>query len=153
MCFWKSANRLGCYRRAWYRRNVFALFTPLNNSRKNCKAVWKIWTINVAIYFDKNPVKNVFFWWTFFGMKWKILILIWNGYLKWRIILRSLQETKRKKLSNLSKYAEIKKLVLDRFREHLPPFEFKTDFTSFCESMSGLWQNLHSSHMEWIKQF
>ena len=39
LCFWKSANRLGCYRRAWYRRNYFALFTPLNNLWKNGKAM------------------------------------------------------------------------------------------------------------------
>ena len=45
-----------------------------------------------------------------------------------------MRETKRRKLSNLSKHAEIKKLVLVRFREHLPHFEFKVDFTSFCES-------------------
>ena len=44
---------------------------------------------------------------------------------------RKLQETKRKKLSNLSKNAEIKKLVLAGFREHLPRFEFKVHFTSF----------------------
>ena len=44
---------------------------------------------------------------------------------------RKLQETKRKNLSNLSKNVEIKKLVLARFREHLPHFEFKVDFTSF----------------------
>ena len=44
---------------------------------------------------------------------------------------RKLQETKHKNLSNLSKNAEIKKLVLARFREHLPHFEFKVDFTSF----------------------
>ena len=44
---------------------------------------------------------------------------------------RKLQETKREKLSNLSKNAEIKKLALARFREHLPHFKFKFDFTSF----------------------
>ena len=41
---------------------------------------------------------------------------------------------KREKLSNLSKNADIKKLALARFREHLPHFKFKFDFTSFCES-------------------
>ena len=39
LCFWRSVNRLGCYRRAWYRRKVFALGTPLNNSQKNGETV------------------------------------------------------------------------------------------------------------------
>ena len=57
---------------------------------------------------------------------------------------RKLQETKRKKLSNLSKNAEIKKLVLARFKKHLPHFEFKVDFTSFCESRCQDFDNIHT---------
>ena len=64
-----------------------------------------------------------------FDLKW--LFKVRNHLEKFE---RKLQETKRKKLSNLSKNAEIKKLVLARFKEHLPHFEFKVDFTSFCES-------------------
>ena len=55
-----------------------------------------------------------------------------------------MQETKRKKLSNLSKNAEIKKFVLARFREHLPHFEFKVDFTSFCESRCQDFDNIYT---------
>ena len=44
---------------------------------------------------------------------------------------RNFQETKRKKLSNLSKNVGMKKLVLARFKEYLPHFEFKVDITSF----------------------
>ena len=47
---------------------------------------------------------------------------------------RKMLTEKCKKLSNLSKNAEIKKLVIARFRKHLAHFEFKVDFTSFCES-------------------
>ena len=52
---------------------------------------------------------------------------------------RKLQETKREKLRNLSKNAEIKKLALDRFKKYLPCCKFKVDFTSF-------WVNIHILH-------
>ena len=75
-----------------------------------------------------------------------------NFHLKWLFKVRNhlekferkLQETKRKKISNLSKNAEIKKLVLARFREHLPHFEFKVDFTSFCDSRCQDFDNIHT---------
>ena len=46
-----------------------------------------------------------------------------------------MQETKRKTLRKLSKKAQIKKLALARFREHLPYFKFKVDFTLFCDNI------------------
>ena len=97
-CFWKSVNRFGCYRRGSFRKKVkcFPLGTPLKNSRMNDEAVLKIWTINAAIYSYRNTVRNFFLWWTVFGKKYKILILIWHGCLKWQIILRSLREGCRK---------------------------------------------------------
>ena len=55
-----------------------------------------------------------------------------------------MQEAKRKKLSNLSKNAEIKKLILARFRENLPHFEFRVDFTYFCESRCQDFDNIHT---------
>ena len=55
-----------------------------------------------------------------------------------------MQEAKCKKLSNLSKSAEIKKLVLARFREYLPHFEFKVDSTSFCEYRCQDFDNIHT---------
>ena len=57
---------------------------------------------------------------------------------------RMSEETKRKKLSNLSKNADIKKLVFARFRENSPHFEFKIDFTSFCESRCQDFDNIHT---------
>ena len=57
---------------------------------------------------------------------------------------RMSEETKRKKLSNLSKNADIKKLVFPRFRENSPHFEFKIDFTSFCESRCQDFDNIHT---------
>ena len=74
-----------------------------------------------------------------FDLKW--LFKVRNHLKKFE---RKLQETKRKKLSNLSKNAEIKKLVLARFKEHLPHFEFKVDFTSFCESQCQDFDNIHT---------
>ena len=69
-----------------------------------------------------------------------------NFYLKWLFKVRNyieklerkLQETKRKKLKNISKNAEIKKFPLARFREYLPHFKFKVDFTSFCDNTHDL---------------
>ena len=58
-----------------------------------------------------------------FNFDWKWLFKLRNHLEK---VERKLQETKLKKLSNLSKNTEIKKLVLARFREHLPHFEFKS---------------------------
>ena len=72
-----------------------------------------------------------------FDLKW--LFKVRNHLEKFE---RKLQETKRKILSNLSKNAEIKKLVLARFKEHLPHFEFKVDFTSFCESRCQDFDNI-----------
>ena len=66
---------------------------------------------------------------------------MWNHLEK---LEKNLQETKRKKLRNLSKNAEIKKLVLARFRDHLPHFEFKVDFTSFCESQCLDFDNINT---------
>ena len=66
-------------------------------------------------------------------MKWLLKV---RNYLK--KLERKLQETKRKKLRNLLKNAEIKKLALARFREHLPHFEFKVDFTSFCDNTHNI---------------
>ena len=147
-CFWKSVNRLGCYRKAWYRKKVFALGTLLKNSQKNGAVALKIWTINAAIYFYRNTVRNSFFLMDSFWDE----IKDFNFDLKWLFKVRNhlekferkLQETKRKKLSNLSKNAEIKKLVLARFKEHLPHFEFKVDFTSFCESRCQDFDNIHT---------
>ena len=68
-----------------------------------------------------------------FDLKWLFKV---RNYLE--KLERKLQETKRKKLRNLSKNAEIKKLALARFREHLPHFKFKVDFTSFCDNIHNL---------------
>ena len=64
-----------------------------------------------------------------------------NFDLKWLFKVRShpeklerkLQETERKKLRNISKNIEIKKLVWARFREH---FKVKVDFT--CDNIGNL---------------
>ena len=57
---------------------------------------------------------------------------------------RKLQETKCKKLSNLSKNSKIKQFVVARFREHLPHSEFKVYFTSFCECRCQDFNNIHT---------
>ena len=39
---------------------------------------------------------------------------------------------KQKKLSNLSGKFSLKKMVFEPFNEHLPHFQFKADFLSYC---------------------
>ena len=63
-----------------------------------------------------------------------LIIVIINLIMNEEEQSRKMLTEKCKKLSNLSKNAEIKKLVIARFRKHLAHFEFKVDFTSFCES-------------------
>ena len=65
-----------------------------------------------------------------FDLKW--LFKVRNYFEK---LERKFQETKHKKLRNFSKNAEIKKLALARFKEHLPHFKFKVDFSSFCDNI------------------
>ena len=44
-------------------------------------------------------------------------------------------KTKRKKLANLSRNSHLKKMVLERFDDRLPHFQFKWDFLSYCNSL------------------
>ena len=61
-----------------------------------------------------------------------------NVDLNWLIKVRSHldkiekkhEKFKRKKLSSLSRNSSLKKMVFERFNEHLPHFQFKSDF--FC---------------------
>ena len=41
----------------------------------------------------------------------------------------------RKKLASLSRNSHLKRMVLQRFDEHLPHFQFKQDFLSYCSSL------------------
>ena len=122
--------------------------TLLKNSQRNGEVALKIWTINARDLLLQEHCKKLFL----------LMDSVWdeikdfNFDLKWLFKVRNhlekferkLQETKRKKLSNLSKNAEIKKLVLARFKEHLPHFEYKVDFKSFCESRCQDFDNIHT---------
>ena len=61
-----------------------------------------------------------------------------SGYLKVKTHLDKLEKIqskiKRKKLRNMSTNSLLKKMVLERFDEHLPFFKFKYDFNAFCYS-------------------
>ena len=50
---------------------------------------------------------------------------------------------KWKKLRNMSTNSLLKKMVLERFDEHLPFFKFKYDFSAFCSKFSDF-ENLHT---------
>ena len=48
------------------------------------------------------------------------------------------QRIKRKKLSFLSGNSSVKKMIFEPFYEHLPHFQFKVDFLSYCNSVQNL---------------
>ena len=83
--------------------------TSRKKSWKNGESVWKVWTVNAAIYFC--AVINFFLMDSFwneirdFDFDLKSLLKVRNYLEK---LEKRLQETKHKKLKNLSKHAEIK---------------------------------------------
>ena len=54
------------------------------------------------------------------------------------------QRIKQKKLSNLSGNSSFKKMVFERFNEHLPHFQFKADFLSYCNSQCPAFENIYT---------
>ena len=54
------------------------------------------------------------------------------------------QRIKQKKLSNLSGNSSFKKTVFERFNEHLPHFQFKADFLSYCSSQCPEFENIYT---------
>ena len=51
-------------------------------------------------------------------------------------------KTKQKKLASLSRNSDLKRMVLERFDEHLPHFQFKLDFLPYCNSLCLECENL-----------
>ena len=51
-------------------------------------------------------------------------------------------KTKRKKLASHSRNSHLKRMVLERFHEHLLHFQFKLDFLSYCNSQCQEFENL-----------
>ena len=54
------------------------------------------------------------------------------------------QRIKQKKLSTLSGNSSVKKMVFERFYGHLPHFQFKIDFLSYCSSQCPEFENLYT---------
>ena len=71
-----------------------------------------------------------------------------SGYLKVKTHLDKLEKIqskiKRKKLRNMSTNSLLKKMVLERFDEHLPFFKVKYDFNVFCYSKFHDFENLYT---------
>ena len=75
-----------------------------------------------------------------------------NVNLNWLIKVRSHldkiekihEKVKRKKLSSLSRNLSLKKMVFGRFNEHLPHFQFKSDFHLYCNSQCPNFENLYT---------
>ena len=51
-------------------------------------------------------------------------------------------KNKRKKLPSPSINSQLKRMVLKRFHEHLPHFQFKSDFLLYCNSLCAELENL-----------
>ena len=51
-------------------------------------------------------------------------------------------KTKWKKLASLSRNSHLSRMVLERFDEHLPHFQFKSDFLSYCNFLCPEIENL-----------
>ena len=58
------------------------------------------------------------------------------------------QRIKQKKLFTLSSNSSLKKMVFERFNEHLPHFQFKADFLSYCSSQCPEFENIYSHHIK-----
>ena len=73
-----------------------------------------------------------------------------SGYLKVKTHVDKLEKIqskiKRKKLRNMSTNSLLKKMVLERFDEHLPFFKVKYDFNVFCYSKFHDFENLCTLH-------
>ena len=54
------------------------------------------------------------------------------------------QRIKQKKLSTLSSNSSLKKMVFERFNEHLPHFQFKADFLLYCSSQCPEFENIYT---------
>ena len=55
------------------------------------------------------------------------------------------QKIKLRKLRSLSPNSVYKKLLIERFYEHLPHFQFKLDFVKFCNSNVEDYENLFNT--------
>ena len=75
-----------------------------------------------------------------------------NVDLNWLVKVRShldkiekeQEKFKRKKLSSLSRNSSLKKMVFERFNEHLPHFQFKSDYYLYCNSQCPDFENLYT---------
>ena len=75
-----------------------------------------------------------------------------NVDLNWLVKVRShldkiekeQEKVKRKKLSSLSRNSSLKKMVFERFNEHLPHFQFKSDYFLYCNSQCPDFENLYT---------
>ena len=54
------------------------------------------------------------------------------------------QRIKQKKLPTLSSNSSLKKVVSERFNEHLPRFQFKADFLLYCGSLCPEFENIYT---------
>ena len=53
-------------------------------------------------------------------------------------------KTKGKILARLSRNSHLKRMILERFKEHLPYFQFKSEFHLYCNSLCPEFENLYT---------
>ena len=59
-------------------------------------------------------------------------------------ILKEHAKTKRKTIASLSRNSHLKRMVFEQFDEHLPHFQFKSDFLSYCNSLCQEFENFYT---------
>ena len=84
----------------------------------------------------------------FLGSNWLIKIRSLNWLNKIRSHLDKIEnkqeKVERKNLSSLSRKLSLKKMVFERFNEHLPHFQFKSNFFLYCNSQCPNFENLYT---------
>ena len=105
------------------------------------------WTESTVICCCRNICEKLFNLMNIFWCDIKSVELDVNCLLKVKTHLdkpeKIQSKIKRKKLRNMSTNSLLKKMVLERFDEHLPFFKFKYDFSAFCSKFSDF-ENLHT---------
>ena len=72
--------------------------------------------------------------------------ICWSGRVRGHLdnVQKEQQRIKQKKSSTLSSNSSLKKMVFERFNEHLSHFQFKADFFSNCSPQCPEYENIYT---------
>ena len=133
LCSWNYASRLSYFRRVCQQRKDYVSESHHKNLRKNgiheLDGMWRDLLL-------QEHCKKLFDLMDIFWCDIKYVELDVNWLLKVKTRLDKLEKIhskiKWKTLRDMSTNWLLKKIVLERFAEHLPFLEFKYDFNAFC---------------------